>query len=422
MRIINTLRRMQVGLESAELTVDPSTLLVADAPPPVETAEALIELNTSHGEAEQVAEDIQTVFSAQDQLGQIATGLEAFANGRGISEMEYRMTQHAVRGAVRGLGFSTTRVSVEAFDTSSNRVTTANVALEDVKSKLKAAGEWVKEMVSAFIEMVKQYAAKLFTAAGQLKTKATALKARAEKTDGRQNGKITLTAKAAGDLSLGKSFVGDLVGASGRLVALVEAEVEKLVPAQTAAIERVKAALKEDGVIADSLGPIIDAYQALPGTNWHQEGDLLVTDELVGGYAYSLNPESGAVSLTRTFDVLEEDTEVPALDDAKVKTVCDNVIALADVLAKAKDELENRMKEAARVQSLPGGMMSDSAKDTEEYAAQVRKAMKTQLALLKGTLQQLTRYSAHTATAMLSACEKSLDAYADVGEQKALPA
>lgn len=418
MSIATRLKQFGVSLESAELPV--SSELPEVQYQPVETVEAIIDLDTTHGETEQVAEDMQTVFSAQDQLTEIATGLESMAAGKGMSKIEYRMTQHAINGAVRGLGMRRVSTGLESFDGSTAKMNAVHVSMEDVKDKLKAAGLWIKEMVSTFIEMAKQFALKIFSVAGQLKSKATALKARAENAEGRQNGKVTIPANAAGNLSLGQSYVGDVVAASGRLVSLVEAELDKLVPAQNDAVQQVAAALKQEGSeLGDAVGKVISAYQALPGVNWKQDGPNLTSDELLGGYGYTLNPETAQVSLTRVFPVLEEDTEVPALAGSKVITVCDNIIQLAETLAKAKGELESRMKEAARIQSLPGGLLSDAS---EGYVQHVRMGMRVQLALLKGSLQQLSRYCAHSANSMLVVCDKSLLAYEPVGAVKALPA
>lgn len=422
MNIAQRLKQLNVSVESAEVVVPEEPVQYA----PVDVAESIIELNQADAATDQTMEDLGSVMTAEDKLSTIATGLEAMVAGKGMSQTEYRFTQHAVQAAIRGLGLSHVKPSIESFAGSKNRIQVATASLEGVSDNLKALATWVKEMISAFIEKAKEFVSRLFDVSARLKSKAEAIKAKAENAEGRQNGKVKIAANVASNLSLGESYVGDLVAASGRLVTLVEAEVNKLSPLQIDALESLMRLAKEkpvnegdDAPVEPIIASVAKGYKSLPGTNWQQDGDKLVSDELLGGYGYFVFLTTGATSLSRIYPVLDQETEVPSLNGSKVATLCDNIIELAGVLGKAKETLNERMAQAKSINSTPGGLQVG---DSDYYVKRARFLMRTQLFLLRGSLQQLSKFSVNAANSMLTVCNQSLEAYEPVGAQKALPA
>lgn len=419
MNLASTFQRLGVGLESipvpAEI-VEPT--VTVDQPFAVE--DSIVELNEMSRVADTIETDMNQVHTAEDRLETIATTLEAFNDGRGLTRSDFSVVMAAVESATIGLGLKTTVPAVENFAGASARQVALNVATEAVGDKLKALADWGKQMFTAFVEWLKKFVAGLFDAVNKLEARATAVKEKADGTEGRQSGSFPLPANHAANLSIKQSYVRDLVRASAGLVAIASDEARKLAPAQLDAAKELADLLADgalEGKLVGSFEGVIELYKRLPGVDWTEADGKFTSGELIGGYGYTLSAGEKQLNFGRIYDVIEDEVEVPSLKPSQVVTLCDNILDLCKVLKDAKEKLDANAKAAEDFRSEVSAIQGEN----EHMTTLVRQAMSAQTKMLRGTLKAFTGYAVSVSNSMLVVANKSLAAVEQT-DTKALPA
>lgn len=147
----NKLRNIGVALESAEVVPE----VIADEP--------IGEMQVDPTQEEQnLVVETAAACNTHDQLSALAATLESMATTDGMSDMEAQLFGHARQAIIADTPLDTPVPALESFNTASARLNNAQVALEDVGSKLKEAYEWlskkVKELIEYLTKKMKEFA------------------------------------------------------------------------------------------------------------------------------------------------------------------------------------------------------------------------------------------------------------------------
>lgn len=100
------------------------------------------------------AAEVDTAVSKYDQLEQLAATLESMTQAAGMSDTEYALFNHASNAITDGTPIAASTPALESFGTAAARLNNAQVALESVGDKLKAAADWIKKTVAEFLRMM----------------------------------------------------------------------------------------------------------------------------------------------------------------------------------------------------------------------------------------------------------------------------
>lgn len=146
-KTITKMKQLGVSFESAPVELPVDTQPVAELPEPELTNDELV-----------VIAEADAAQATHDQLSALATTLESMAAADGMSDTEAALFGHAREAIVAGTPLEAPAPAMESFGTAAARLNNAQVALEDVNSKLKAAGEWIRnalgELVKAIIKAI----------------------------------------------------------------------------------------------------------------------------------------------------------------------------------------------------------------------------------------------------------------------------
>ena len=101
-----------------------------------------------------VISEADAAQATHDQLSALATTFESMAAADGMSDTEAALFGHAREAIVAGTPLEAPAPAMESFGTAAARLNNAQVALEDVNSKLKAAADWVKKTIKEFLQFL----------------------------------------------------------------------------------------------------------------------------------------------------------------------------------------------------------------------------------------------------------------------------
>ena len=124
-------------------------------PMPVDTPapEMPVDMDTeSLSMVDAAADELSTAVTKHDQLQALATTLESMVVGDGMSDTEYSLFNHASQAITTGTPLDAPVPALESFGTAAARLNNAQVALESVGDKVKAAGEWVSKTISKILK------------------------------------------------------------------------------------------------------------------------------------------------------------------------------------------------------------------------------------------------------------------------------
>lgn len=142
-KTITKMKQLGVSFESAPVELPVDTQPVAELPEPELTNDELV-----------VIAEADAAQATHDQLSALATTLESMAAADGMSDTEAALFSHAREAIVAGTPLEAPAPAMESFGTAAARLNNAQVALEDVNSKLKAAADWVKKTIKEFLQML----------------------------------------------------------------------------------------------------------------------------------------------------------------------------------------------------------------------------------------------------------------------------
>lgn len=418
MNLALKLAAVGVSVESADPVAAPEFQVVADQPQALENS--VDEIQAVATTVDTLDSDLNQVQSAEDQLERIAGALECFQDGRGLNQTDFGVFAVAVESTVAGFGLRSNRPAVENFSGASARQAALNVALEDVKDKMASLKKWAIEMIKALMDFLANLWDKLFDGLSRLKARAEAIKARANDTAGRTNNTIKVPAALVANLSLGETVQRDLVGASSRLVQLVSAEINAIGPAQLELVDQLSEVVKsgaDEETQVSQLQQIGDIYRKSSVLKWHKEDGKLVSDELLGGYGYVIDPAKAALNLSRTYPVHQGEAELTTLKPSQVLSVCDNLLDMILAVEKGKSKIDERQRAAKTMRAQLDALEGTSG----GYQRHVRMVMNAQTRLLQGTAGKLIQFAVMAGMSMLKVAELSLDAV-EATDVKALPA
>jgi len=185
MRRMNTQRQgLLVSLENENTNTDSGTASEND----VEVAEAGAELSDDVAEiVDSVAEgDADT--AEVEEATEVAEALESIAEAVGVCAQNGGLDRHAAHAIGLAVGHMYNRVGLEAqampalesFGSSSQRIPSTSLAMEDIKEQAGKIWNHIVEAVKRAIKWAQDFYNKLFGAAEKLSKRASALQTKAE--------------------------------------------------------------------------------------------------------------------------------------------------------------------------------------------------------------------------------------------------
>lgn len=310
--------------------------------------------------------------------------------------------------------------ALESFGGAGDRVR-ATIALEqDIKARIKAIWEKIKEMIKRAIEWVKELFNKYFGAAEKLEKRAKALADRANKTTGSASGTFK-SARLVQALHIGGKVAGDATAAEAMAEVLKKAladvggyttALETLAKPDgktdlTAALEKVKGALK--------LGAEQVSDPKSAGYELSAEGSLFRSAELPGGRALLIEIDPANIEHTTAgvgaFDrnatpVKTED--VPVIEAQTAKKVATAVYGVAGQLKAARSAV-SKLETAKKALISAGDKAAGAAEGEEAKAAnESMKSIRLALKLVDKPFVELSGTALSVGKSLCDQIEKSL--------------
>lgn len=396
----------------------------------VEIAEDGAEADTEDAEIEEAVETAEALEALADDLKVIAQesgGLNshtAQAIGRVASHLYGR------------LGYTHQSMpALEAFGSTSGRVGSTTIGLEDIKDQVKKIWEQIVAQIKKSIEWVKNFFTKMFGAANKLEKRAKSLADRAGNATGGagkpiENERLAKALHISGTVPASISAkvadmkkLADGIFAGGRVKvgediasALENGSTEDLtkieVDSKIQGVEKVANA-EGEGFTAPNAGMAIYRSGELPG------GMAVISVGLDAGATDdqardALGRMTARVSAFKPSAKAEPKKELPALAPAEAGKVAEIVAEIAIVLQGYKASLDKLSKAKDRIIKAAEKLGRAAATEQDEQKKGDQKDMQRLAASAARLLDQpatdFCRYSLQTGTALLNYVELSLKA------------
>jgi len=397
----------------------------------------LVEIAEDGAEADTEDAEIEEAVDTAEALEALAEDLKVIAQEAGGLNSHTAQAIGRVASHLYGrLGYEHQSMpAMESFGSTSGRVGSTTIGLEDIKDQVKKIWEQIVAQIKKSIEWVKNFFTKMFGAANKLEKRAKALASRAESSTGGA-GKPIENERLAKALHIG--------GAVPASISAKVADMKKLADGVFAA-NRVKlgediASALENGS-AEEMGKVSDDTN-IPGTekvaNPEAEGftapnagmAIYRSGELPGGMAVigigidaNATPEqardalgrmTARVSAYKPSAKAEAKKELPALAPAEAGKVAEIVAEIAIVLQGYKASLDKLSKAKDRIIKAAEKLGRAAATEQDEQKKGDQKDMQRLAAssarLLDQPATDYCRYSLQTGTALLNYVELSLKA------------
>lgn len=441
MRRISTGSSLRAALENEEVIAAGDTTAVP-AEPAVDSLETeLLEVQDSAAEGETQEGQVEQAVEVAEALEHYRGALESIIGNGGLDRNgAHIMAVGLEREYARG-GFTKEEMALpamESFGTTSSRVHSTQLALEDIKSKAKEIWDQIVKAIKRAIEWVVGHFNKVFGAAEKLEKRAEAVakaadgvtsKPKETKVENASVFKALQVNGAVNGLAKSMSQVAEFVktgltaGPSAILAegdALVAAIAD---PLNGGAVEKLKISGVKSGS-GLSAAPEADGFA--------KQGNgitLLRSNELPGGKALVVRGPSADVSGVKALEVIGktrsgieafkpnakpvDKAELPVLAPSDIETIAKAVGVIAGEVKAYRAtnaKLQELLKKASAAAEKAGKTDTDKAEDREVLNA-VRKAGAGFVSFVMAGSKSVSEYGLFTGKSALDYCDLSLKQY-----------
>lgn len=369
--------RLNLGIEGSEVTVEPIVEEVVEesdstSAQAIDTVGDIAEVD----EMDATADDLQNVVEDGDEL--VAAMESAVANKVGLSPIE----STALKSVVKQLTKKYSPIPVETFPAreefggTADAVETTTLALEGLKESFATFWEVSKKQFLNVIEAIQKVFRSIIQYFTSTRKRAESLRARLDEGPiDAESTELTVKIKKA-DITTGGEDVGsDLVEGLKNIVNLTDALLKNTRGVDDRAeVNKGVDALKDANVWSDYVNAINSkarrTFDAIP----HRSEDS--TTMLPGLVCVTFSEGQPNTRDQFSYEALQrfndskkdaEEVEVPVLNAARLKVVCDAVIMIADQIAQY-DKVWNRSssKAARLVQGINSAAKGDAREEAEE--------------------------------------------------------
>lgn len=413
-------------------------------------------------EVQEAAQEVADNESAVDELTEVAEGLEEIADAvetaaedGGLNPQAAEMLALGVESYTRRLGIESRVIpSLESFGGASNRQQATRVSLEGLRETIENVWNAIKAQIQKLITWVRDYYQRVWAAAPKIRKRAEDLLAKVDGLDGKTAKDKTVEAGGiVKALHLGGKFPADLGAEVKRVSASVKTALAGSNTEYTANAELIATGV--EGVSADNSEKLIEGLKKFLGdstlladttsigaTNGPDAGDdrfgndvdVKRSAELPGGVAIfassrkaaQLNEKALGADHVSSISIKvmpfskkapDVKAEMPVLDIATMRAVCNGVVELTTEIENFKRDFEKADKAKAKIVKA-GDKFSDSIKRSKELSADAKTAANATMKMLQA-LPRLTTAASDcavsvglgTSKAALAAVEKSLGNY-----------
>lgn len=448
--IAQRLSKLGVGLESADLMVQPEDTPVVD-PTTTDVVDtlALTDAQSEVDEAEGVLDRLQEDHS---ELSEVAAALESFlASADPISPMVASALAIPARRATKAYGLSNSIPSVESFGSSQEAIrTNLRASLEATESRMTQFVKWIKDvfrmMLDKVVSMWDHFTSFITRQGDMARAIITAIDAthsslKASTTSATANTKsdITIPAALVKQLSLKGSYAGDIESAYGRVKNLVEAQLVKASPlvidvhadnlmALQEIMDEVRHAkadadlssivVKVEEMSANMASKMPEAFEkaakSLDGADI-QHGKVTLA-EVLGGvqFVMSFDETTSLVSVNaEQLDVQDEDVTVEPMSLDKTRDLADAVSAVCKVIWDYQNTNSARKKMLADLEKLvkEAESLHDVSPTASGFASGMTSMMSVSLKTAVAMERPLINYVTRVNRAALAVCKLTIGAY-----------
>ena len=390
----------------------------------VELSEPVAELNEDIAEVEEGNEAAASLESYRDYAA------STLATGGMSKETAYAVEMH-VEFVSKRVGVSKRFPAMESFGGATSRVKATNVAMEEIKEKLKEIWTAIVEALKKAAQWVVDNFNKYFGSAEKLQKRAEAIAEKAKSLSGTAEKKTIESAALFKALQIGNRVnnvsasiadVGAAVTSTYERVSGTYIDVAKKI---VTALDTEKADLSGITFAATGNGNAGDAYGTAPeGLSFNR------SDELPGGMAVvEVGPKEAKSGLAaveayaraevsvRPFNpkATAKGEQLPVLTGQDVIKITDGVEKIAAAVIGGREiekELGTELKAVvAAADKHSKNVESGEDADAKKAARALQRAVGNMAKLLVGGPVAVTSYATRTGSAALNYCEKSLAQY-----------
>lgn len=367
------------------------------------TVSDVIELDEARAHYEDALQDVESgerdlyiLEDAHEKLTDMVVSTEALLAAGGLTQsaafaLSHRMSATYNRIGLEGL-VETKFPSMESFGSTDSRVSATNVALEDLKEKVKAIGKAIFEKLKQVIAFITDFIGTVLKSLGTLKKRAQALLKEAKsKTKAKDGAKMP-------------NYNGGAVAFDGR------SDAPNIIKGLEATAKNVAGFLEDAEVIQEKIGKtslkdVADYTEAEYNTDVNElskafTGDKLNT-KIIGGVTTGV--KDGKIFVSRTGGNIPGDSNLPSL--GQIEDIINKVVDLIGVLESKKTTLDKLKTINAN--------MSNRAKDIDKASSRfvVKLFLYSVRQGVSGHCTRLCNYAYTGASAALGYAEKALKQY-----------
>lgn len=413
MRRMNQRGGLVASLENENLNPDAPASTDETLQQDVEVAEAGADLADEVVEVTEVVAEGEADVAEVEEATEVAEALESIAEALGVCAQNGGLNQHAANVVGIAVQHMYNRVGLEAqampalesFGSSSQRIPSTSLAMEDIKEKAAQIWAHIVAAIQRAIKWAQDFFNKIFGAAEKLHKRAEALQTRAEGITGGKAKEASFEAeKLVNALHVGGK-VGNVAEGLGKMEAIAKdvlaaGNVDWTVQLGESVIKGMESEGAEKTFVQDfelnsgaSLGKQVSNAEGA-GFAAPVEGlAIFRTDEMPGGQAIvgaapasDLKGEAAIAAFSGLGQkVAAFDPKAKAPTEKKVTTlaakdmveVCKKVIALSDAIRKYRDAsgkldaVKKKFEKAASGMSKKGSKSEGEARDAFRAMAKV---------------------------------------------------
>lgn len=437
-------------VNSTEQTVDPEAgeptssvteVVEVQFPEGSESPEAAeVEVAEAEAEVSDTEDQIEDAVQTADRIEEVKDIVERSAENGGLDKNGAELLNATLEGLYDRIGLKLRGraiPSLENFGTTTSRIRSTHVSVEEISSKLKSIWERIVKALTAFYEQIQQFMTQIFTQLGRFKERSKKLRDAATNLQGpAQTSQIT-DARVVSSLAIGRMIPDTLPASIGEVSKFVVAQNQystQLVNTYGAQLTKITTDLNsKEGVVASEVTKLqsdLDGFfksgataSVLPESN--AEG-ARASKVMLGNkqFVASVSADSTSVSLNTQEGVATNDiAKVLTKDQAvQVLNAVDGLITQIESVQKTQATVNTFQTNFGKaVRNVRFATNDESSLKDKAIPDFVRKL--PQLNSFIARLPSLTAgYARGVVGASLTYVEKSLRAYQKAEQEAAAPA